>query len=246
VLLIGHGTRDDLGTQEFFQLGKLLAERCSPLPVESALLEFQSPTIPEAWKALVGQGAAHVHVAPLLLFAAGHAKSDIPDIINQCRSSSQQITTDQARPLSRHPAIIQLATQRIQETLDFKDDVTPRTAVVMVGRGSHDPCASADMRVLSEITGKRLRLPTVWTAFYAMAQPRLPTVLREVARSGRFDTIVVYPHLLFHGRLYQAIVKQTDEAATEFPAVQFVCGGYLGPDPLVANAIADRIRAERS
>lgn len=241
VLLIGHGTRDDLGTQEFFQLGELLSKRCGSLPVESALLEFQSPTIPEGWNALVERGATHIHVAPLLLFAAGHAKSDIPDMIGQCQSDSQFVTTDQSRPLSRHPSIVQLAVQRIGSALEVNNVDPKRTAVVMVGRGSFDPCASADMRVLSEIVGTRLGLSNAWTAFYAMAEPRLPNVLREVAITGRFDKILVYPHLLFHGRLYQAIVKQTEEAAAEFPALEFKCTGYLGSNALVADAIADRV-----
>ena len=241
VLLVGHGTRDELGTEEFFQLGNLLAERCDPVPVESSLLEFQSPTIPEAWNALSAIGTTHVHVAPLLLFAAGHAKSDIPDVIDQCRRDAEDVTTDQSRPLSRHPSIVQLAAQRIREALQRADADPQRTVVVMVGRGSYDPCASADMRVLSEIVRTRMKLPHVRTAFYAMAEPRLPSVLHQVASSGRFDKILVYPHLLFHGRLYQAIVRQTEAAGDEFPAMNFQCTGYLGANELVADAIADRV-----
>jgi sirohydrochlorin cobaltochelatase len=97
------------------------------------------------------------------------------------------------------------------------------------------------MRVLTEITRHRLNLPNVVTAFYAMAEPRLPTVLRDVASTGKFDRVLVYPHLLFHGRLYQAIVKQTNEAAAEFPKIDFSCTGYLGANALVADAIADRV-----
>lgn len=241
VLLIGHGTRDELGTQEFFELGELLSRRCGDLPVESALLEFQSPTIPDGWNALVAKGATHIHVAPLLLFAAGHAKSDIPDAIKQCQSETNRITTDQSRPLSRHASIVQLAAQRISESLASMDSDPQRTAVVMVGRGSFDPCAQADMRVLSEIVRTRLNLPHVCTAFYAMAEPKLPTVLSQLASTGRFKQILVYPHLLFHGRLYQAIVKQTHEAMEEFPSVRFHYTDYLGPDSCVSDAIASRV-----
>ena len=45
VLLIGHGTRDEVGTSQFFELAALLARRLDPLPVKSGLLEFQEPTI---------------------------------------------------------------------------------------------------------------------------------------------------------------------------------------------------------
>jgi sirohydrochlorin cobaltochelatase len=241
VLLVGHGTRDDIGTEQFFVLGEKLAERLRPMPVESALLEFQRPTIAEAWESLVAKRISQIHVAPLLLFAAGHAKQDIPVIIAECRSKTPGILFDQSRPISRHRSIIELVLQRLAETLGELSAQPDRTAIVMVGRGSHDPCAQADMHVLSEVVGRRIDTVSMHTAFYAMAEPRLSEVIERVASSGRFDAIVVYPHLLFQGRLYQAIVEQTDQAAQRHPALRFATSKYLGPDALVADAIAARI-----
>lgn len=142
VLLIGHGTRDSVGTSQFFELATLLANRLRPLAVQSALLEFQEPTIGQAWEALVSRGVQHVHVAPLLLFAAGHAKRDIPDTLIECQAKTPGILFDQARPLSRHPAMIELAQLRLASALCKSKAAADRTAVVMVGRGSHDPCTS--------------------------------------------------------------------------------------------------------
>ncbi len=242
VLLVGHGTRDEIGTAQFFGLQTRLADLFRPVPVESGLLEFQRPTIPEAWDALVARGVKHIHVAPLLLFAAGHAKQDIPDIIAECSARTPGVSIDQSRPISRQRSIIDLVTQRLATTLGELAIPKHRTAVVMVGRGSHDPCAQADMRVLSEVVRSRVDASLVVTAFYAMALPRLPDVLDRVAGSGRFDAIAVHPHLLFEGRLYQAIQKQTAEVAAKYPSVRLVTSPYLGPDPLVADAIAARIR----
>jgi sirohydrochlorin cobaltochelatase len=205
------------------------------------LLEFQQPTIPQAWASLVSGGAVHIHVAPLLLFAAGHAKQDIPDIIAECRAKTPNVSFDQSRPISRHRSIIELVVRRLEETLKKLETPPSRTAVVMVGRGSHDPCAQADMRVLSEVVSRRVAAVATMTAFYAMAEPRLPDVLERVAGSGLYDGIVVHPHLLFEGRLYQAIAKQTEAAARNHPQVRLVTSPYLGPDSLVAQAIAARV-----
>lgn len=73
-----------------------------------------------------------------------------------------------------------------------------------------------------------------------MTEPRLPDTLETVAVSGRFDTVVVQPHLLFEGKLNEAILNQTKEAADRHPSLQWLTSGYLGPDPLLANAIANR------
>lgn len=241
VLLVGHGTRDETGTAEFFELASRLAGRLNPVPVESGLLEFQEPTIPQAWQALVARGVKRIRVAPLLLFAAGHAKQDIPDILMQCQAQTTAVTFDQVRPISRQRAMIELASQRLAETLDRVVSKDERTAVVMVGRGSHDPCAQADMRVLSEVVSRRFPLRFLTTAFYAMAEPRLPDVLDRLAESERFDTIVVQPHLLFEGRLYRAILNQVEEAALRHRSIEWKHSRYLGPNDLVAEALAGRI-----
>jgi sirohydrochlorin cobaltochelatase len=214
------------------------------------LLEFQKPTIPEAWENLVAQGVDHIHVAPLLLFAAGHARQDIPQAIEDCCRSTPGVAFDQSLPLSRHRAIVDLVVQRVLTTVAdsaahagsaLRGPTSNRVALVMVGRGSYDPCAQADMRVLSELVNYRIDVATTRTAFYAMANPRLPEVLTEVADSGRYDHIIIHPHLLFAGRLHQAIIDQTEQVAVNYPDTAFRVSPYLGPDDAIAQAIADRI-----
>ncbi len=240
VLLIGHGSRDHQGTRQFFQLADRVAESISPLVVEPALLEFQEPTIGQAWDLLVASGVEHIHVAPLLLFAAGHARRDIPDAINQCRQSSPDVTVDQSIPLSRHRSIVELVTEQVRDSL-AQQQLSKRVALVMVGRGNRDPCAQADMRLLSAVVDHRIDIVDTFTAFYAMAEPKLADVLRMVATSGRYDAVVVHPHLLFEGRLHQAIQDQTAHVAEQFPVVKFALSPYLGPTEQVAHAIVDRI-----
>lgn len=243
VMLIGHGTRDAAGTAEFFQLGERLADRLAPLPLESCLLEFQRPTIAEAWQSLVDHGVERIHVAPLLLFAAGHAKQDIPDALAECQTRTPKVSFDQSRPISRHPAVIDLVVARIGQALEqCAANSLDSTALVMVGRGNRDPCAQADMKVLTEVVAHRFRFRCATTAFYAMAPPSLADVLAELAGSGEIRTILVQPHLLFAGRLYQAICRQVAEAASRFPQVRFCTTDYLGPQPEIAAAIAERIR----
>ncbi len=242
VMLVGHGTRDDVGTSQFFQLGERLAQTLAPTPVEACLLEFQEPTIPQAWQSLVAHGVKHIHVAPLLLFAAGHAKQDIPQLLKECQQQSPGVTFDQSRPISRHAELVALVGRRIEEALSKAHVESPeRAALVMVGRGNRDPCAQADMRVLSEVVARRCAFSQVLTAFYAMAEPSLPDALDQVASSERFEAIIVHPHLLFEGRLYQAIAGQVDRAASRHPKLRFQLGNYLGPEMEIAKAIAARI-----
>ena len=246
ILLVGHGTRDEVGTAQFFELAGQLSKRVEPVPVEPALLEFAKPTIPEAWRRLVSVGVSHVRVAPLLLFAAGHARQDVPTIIGQCQANDPHLTFDQSRPISRHRSIIELATQRIRAVLDNLSTSSQRTAVIFVGRGNRDSCAQADMRVLSEVVARRIQIAAHFTAFYAMAQPSLTKVLQQVALSGRFDHVVVYPHLLFEGRLHQSIVQQTKQAAEKHAGNRISNGALSWPAPIGCRRDRSADRALRS
>ena len=240
-MLVGHGTRDEQGSAQFFELAERLRQRLAPTPLAPCLLEFQQPTLAQAWQQLVERGATHIRVAPLLLFAAGHAKGDIPEILQRCQAATPEVSFSLSRPLSRHPALIELAVDRLRQTLAACAVEPERTAVVMTGRGNRDVCAQADMRVLSEIIAARVPAAQVTTAFYAMAPPRLPEVLERLAASRRYRAVVVQPHLLFTGRLYEAICRQSEEAQQRHPAIQFAVSGYLGPERRIAEAVAARI-----
>lgn len=245
VLLVGHGTRDAAGAAEFNVLTERLRQEVGSQPVEGCFLELRPPTIADAWRRLVEVGARHIHVAPLLLFSAGHAKRDIPRAIERCAAETPGITHDFARPLSRHPRLIELAVERAlqawrKSSLSVASSSANRVALVIVGRGSYDPCAQADMRLLTEIVGRRLPFGQVETAFYAMASPSLPELLDRVARSANVRMVIVQPHLLFQGAILDAIRRHIGEAGERHRHLAFLTSTHLGPDTRIAAAIAAR------
>ncbi|MEM9824958.1 MAG: sirohydrochlorin chelatase [Planctomycetota bacterium] len=245
VLLIGHGTRDPRGTNEFLRQATLL-EQCVPAPVQASFLEFQTPNIADAWRMLVDRGVRRIAVTPLLLFAAGHAKSDIPSEIRAVSAETPQIEFSFTKPLSRSRSLVECVLERLGQRGTIVSNTrkqmgpTEEAGLLMVGRGSHDPCARTDMLVLSELIRHRTKFADVRTSFYAMAQPRLPDVLAEMAASG-LTSIRIHAHLLFNGRLYEAIIKQSAEVAARYPAVGMEVGPYLGPSLKVAQSLVDRI-----
>lgn len=242
VLLVGHGTRDTIGTEQFFQLGKLLAGRLAPVPVESCLLELQPPTIAEGWRRLVDRGATHIYAVPLLLFAAGHAKSDIPDELAKCQLTTPHVRWDQSQPLSRAAELVELSLRRIDESIGQSQLDRRTSALVMVGRGSRDPCAQADMRVLTECVASKRSFKIHRTAFYAMATPKLPEILDQIAATGNVSDILIQPHILFEGSIHQSILGIVAETRQRHPDIRFWCSGYLGPEIELVNALIRRIK----
>ena len=82
LLIVGHGTRSEVGTAQFLALAERIRKSAGgQLAVEPAFLELQQPDIDAAVGNLVAQGVKQLVVMPLLLFAAGHAKEDVPNAV---------------------------------------------------------------------------------------------------------------------------------------------------------------------
>ena len=90
-----------------------------------------------------------------MLFAAGHAKNDIPSVLNQY-AAENNVQIDYGKELGIDPKMMKAAASRIQETLDEASQDVPlsETLLVVVGRGSSDPDANSNiskvMRLLWE------------------------------------------------------------------------------------------------
>src|SRR5688572_3850144 len=82
VMLCGHGSRNKLAIGEFAALAERLREKLPGVPVEYGYLEFADPVISHGLDRLRAQGVARVLAVPGMLFAAGHAKNDIPSVLN--------------------------------------------------------------------------------------------------------------------------------------------------------------------
>ncbi|MBM5819268.1 MAG: sirohydrochlorin chelatase, partial [Cyanobacteria bacterium K_DeepCast_150m_m2_101] len=82
VLICGHGSRNRQAVGEFAQLAEGLRELLPGVPVEYGYLEFARPILRDGLESLRAQGVKRVLAVPGMLFAAGHAKNDIPSVLN--------------------------------------------------------------------------------------------------------------------------------------------------------------------
>lgn len=270
LLLVGHGARGEAGRQEFHQFHRLLVERLGDLPVEPCFLELAEPTIDTGLERLVERGARRIIVAPLLLFAARHAKDDIPAAVaialanlNQQRSNIDQARVlFQTAPLACHEKLLQLSELRYREArplglsekrssgcleteianLESQQRRMGETTLVLVGRGSSDPDALAEMRRFAELRGERLPGVSVEVCFHALADPTCPAMLERVARSSA-RRVIVQPHVLFSGDVMQGIFESALDCSRirdsndKTPLQMWEICDPLGPHALLADAL---------
>ena len=239
LLLVGHGTRDPIGVAEFLETAADVAALVDPRPVEPCFLELNSPTIDVAVARLARRGVRRLTVMPLLLFAADHAKQDIPAAVAAAMANHAPMSIAQAPVLGCHPALVRLSALRCAETIAAAGRVPAEsTLLLLVGRGSHDPSATAEMFRFAELRAEQEPVGRVETCFFAMAEPSFADIL---SRTATFDVrrVVVQPHLLFHGQLLAEIQRQVASMAAAHGDRQWLVSRHLGPHPAIPRIVAD-------
>ena len=252
VLLVGHGTRSERGIDEFRQIAGQVARLAAPLIVEHSFLEMCQPTIQGGLGRLVERGVENVVVAPLLLFAAGHAKRDIPQAVADALAAlgaADRVTSVIAAHLGCHDSILELSRLRFTESLRSRDAVPPgKTCLLFVGRGSPDESATAEMHEFARLREKLTPVAETHVAFLAMAQPAVGDILPRLA-AGNWRRIVVQPHLLLHGELYEGLLAQVanmdrGQCVREWVVTSYLAGSSAldsSGEELISRAVQARV-----
>jgi sirohydrochlorin cobaltochelatase len=245
LLLVGHGTRSEMGTAQFLALAERLRNRVRELSVEAAFLELQQPDIDSAVGRLVEQGIERLVTMPLLLFAAGHAKEDVPGTVAAAlgRRGRSDIGQVQSGHLGCHPAVVELSRMRMEESECRAGDTGQgtgdrQTCLLLVGRGSNDESATAEMHDFAGLRQQALQGKNVEVAFLAMAQPLLAEQLAVVARQG-YRRVIVQPHLLFCGELVDSIERQVAEVKGRYPETEWITTRPLADLPGTVSRATD-------
>jgi len=240
LLVVGHGSRSAAGVAEYWKLADVIRSRAPDVEVGCGFIELAPPDLDTAIDELVTSGATSVVASPLILLGAGHLKNDGPAALHRGRHRHPGVGFHYARDLGIHPLVLAVARDRIAEALAGAAP-DPGTAVVVVGRGSSDPDANADLykvgRLLADASGVGLVEP----AFVSLAAPTVPAALDRCLRLGA-TRIAVVPYFLFTGILVERIRDQTTAWAAAHPDVEVRHGPHLGADPRIADLLLDRYR----
>ncbi len=243
LLLVGHGTRDPAGVAEFLETAAEVATLVASRPVEPCFLELAAPRIDEGVARLIERGARRLTVVPLLLFAAGHARRDIPRAVAAALADYPEIAVRQTSPLGCHPGLVRLSVSRYEEAIAaagpaMSETSAASTLLLLVGRGSNDPRATAEMLRFAGLRAAATPVGRTETCFFAMAEPRFADVLPRTAELD-YSRIVVQPHLLFQGELLSQIGHQVASINAAHRDRQWLLSRHLGPDPALSRVIAE-------
>jgi sirohydrochlorin cobaltochelatase len=239
LLLAAHGTRDEAGVAAFGALAERVGRLAAPdgVRVAGGFIELSSPPIRAAVAALTrDRDASRIVAVPLMLSAAGHAKGDIPAALAREQARHPSLAWRYGRALGPHPALIELLAARIA-TAGAGDPGA--TAVLVVGRGSTDPDANADMVKTARLLWEGRRFPLAETAFVSLARPDVTEGLERCRLLGA-RRIVVARYFLFPGVLPDRVGEQAARYQGEHPELDIRCTEVLGDCAEMAGLVYER------
>lgn len=239
LLLVGHGTRDEAGAEAFRDFIRQLGERNPGLPVGGGFIELSPPPLADAVAELVEGGASRFAAVPLVLVSAGHAKGDIPAALAREEQRHPGTSYAYGRPLGPHPGLLAVLDRRLEEQVTLAERAD--TTVLLVGRGSTDPDANAEVCKVARLLWEGRGYAGVETAFVSLAAPDVPSGLDRCARLGA-RRVVVLPYFLFTGILPERVRQQAEGWAAAHPEVEVRQADVIGPEPELAELVMERYR----
>jgi len=243
LLLAAHGTRDPAGVAGFQALAARVADLAGQDGIEVAggFIELSAPPLRDAVTSLAATslastGPARIVAVPLMLVAAGHAKGDIPAALAREQARHPGVSFTYARTLGPHPALIELLDARVAAVAG---DTPP--AVLVVGRGSTDPDANADVVKTARLLWEGRDYPLAETAFVSLARPDVAEGLERCRLLGA-RRIVVARYFLFPGVLPDRVAEQAAQYAAAHPELDVAVADVLGDCDELAALVLERYR----
>lgn len=244
IMICGHGSRDKDAEREFGLVAKGLKERFPHLPVEYGFLEFSAPNIHMGLNSLLSQGVEEIYAVPGMLFAATHAKNDIPSVLTTYEEKNAGLHITYGRELGLQDDMIEAFQARIYESLGLDPENPPEnlydTLLVVVGRGTSDTGANAEAAKLTRIVNENMGFGWADTVYSGVTYPSVGVGLEKLMKLG-YKRIVVAPYFLFTGRLIKRIEGYVDKVAQANPEIEFIKTPYLSDHPRVIDAFQNRV-----
>jgi sirohydrochlorin cobaltochelatase len=204
--------------------------------VAGGFIELSAPPLRDAVSDLAAGGHRALVAVPLMLSAAGHSKGDVPAALARETARHPGLVMKYGRPLGPHPVLLSLLADRVAVAAQ---GAAGPYAVLVVGRGTTDPDANADVCKDARLLWEGRDYEFTETAFVSLARPSVAEGLERCRRLGA-RTIVVARYFLFAGVLPDRVATQAAAFADAHPGLDIRCSDVLGDCDEVAGLVIER------
>jgi len=190
VLLVAHGTRDpgNEGNREVEELAEIWRSRHPTMDIQLCWIEHAPVLLEEGMdRAAAGLSDAggRLLVLPLVLNAAGHAKSDIPQAIETAQARYPNVEFRYGHHLGTTDQLLKALRYRLHQAMVELAMPDPRTTgVVLLARGASDIEATGEVAKMAHWIYETTRHDLVLPAFTSACFPRLEQVVQRLDLLG--------------------------------------------------------------
>ncbi len=214
LILVAHGTRNQLGLNTITEIASAVAEHIGP--VRTAFVDVLGPNPRE----VLADSTAPAIVVPAFLASGYHVNTDLPARVAESGHPSVTITP----ALGPDPVLAEIMHTRLLEV-----GWSPGDAVVMAAAGSSDPAARRELVHAASLLADRVG--EVHLGFVATGVPTVADIVSRLRKSGR--RVFIASYLLAPGVFHTKLAGCGAQAVTE----------PLGAHPEIVALLARRFTA---
>jgi sirohydrochlorin cobaltochelatase len=240
VVLCGHGSRNAQAAAEFLDLAERVRGRLPDFDLEPGFMELAEPRLDSAIDALYARGRRRILVAPAMLLAADHVKTDLPAMLRALEADRPGLTLELGRPFGCDAAMVRAAAARARESLTGAGMAAEETLLLLVGRGGSDPDANADAAKIMRLLWETMGFGWGEIGYCDVTFPHAEAAMDHAARLG-YRQVLVLPYLLFTGVLDRRIRSWAEAAGDRHAGIRWVVAPYLGAHPEIVSLYAERV-----
>ncbi len=243
ICLIGHGSSDSKGVEEFLTLAQKLHKRKFCEIIESGFLEFAKPTAAEALSTCQRNGVKNIIILPGILFSGEHTQRDVPHTVGEVFRNHPEINLIYAEPLATQPKVIEACQKRIEgeEKVSTKPFSRSETLLMTVGHGSRDNAFNSEVETILSQLGEKMGFGKTLTCF-AGTSPQYLEVMQEKFTPQGFRRVILLPFFLFNGVWVKRVHALADTFQRKYPDTEFLKTPCLNHHDFIIDALIQRVR----
>ena len=243
ICLLGHGSRDLEGNNEFLALGKKLREKKFFKIIECGFLEFARPTAEEALSACHHDGIKNIIILPGILFSGAHTQRDVPNTAGKVFRDHPEINLIFAMPLATQPKVIEACEKRIEEgeKISQKPISRPETLLLTIGHGSRETDFNTKVANNLSKLGYKLGFGKTLIFFVGSDRHSLEDIQENFTPQG-FRRVILLPFFLFTGVWVKRVNALADTFQKKFLDTEFLKAPCLSDHDMIVDALIQRVK----
>ncbi|MCA9836008.1 MAG: sirohydrochlorin chelatase [Trueperaceae bacterium] len=242
ILLIGHGALNKASGAAMIRHAALLRQEGLAPIATAGFLNFSEPTFAQALTRCMDKGATEVIVQPYFLIDGYYVNTQLRKLVDEAKGLYPDIKLKMSLPFGDHPALAELVTQRIKESLASSKESGDNYAVVLMAHGTPKPEANEALYKIAKRVEANINKP-VRLAFMECNEPGIPEAIDSLIQAGH-ETLVAVPYFLqAGGHVKDDLPRMISEAQHNHPEKAILLADYLGFDSRFVEVIRERLSA---